>query len=146
MKKLLLSLMLGIAACSPAAEQPAANQAESTANQSEAKAPVPSLEGEWVVDQLNGKALDQTWPMTAEATADRFTIVSECRRLGYSMGQQGNIVKFTPVPGGDCARFRSPAEFIAEKAVKLANIAMFTDEGRTVQLTGPGGIVQMTRR
>jgi hypothetical protein len=30
--------------------------------------------------------------------------------------------------------------------VKLANIAMFSDDGRTVQLSGPGGTVSMSRR
>ena len=144
MKYFLPGLGLLLAACSPSAEHPPANQAESPAP--EAKKPVPSLEGEWVVDQLNGGALDQTWPMTAEATANRFTIVSECHRLRYEMSQQGNIVKFTPVPGDDCARFKSPAEQLAEKGVKLANIAMFSDDGRTVQLSGPGGTVSMSRR
>ena len=144
MKYLLSALALSLAACSPSAEQPPANQAESPAP--EEKKPVPSLEGEWVVDQLNGGALDQTWPMTAEVTADKFTIVSECHRLRYEMSQQGNIVKFTQVPGDDCARFKSPAEQLAEKSVKLANIAMFSDDGRTVQLSGPGGTVSMSRR
>ena len=144
MKYLLSALALSLAACSPSAEQPPANQVESPAP--EEKKPVPSLEGEWVVDQLNGGALDQTWPMTAEATAERFTIVSECHRLRYEMSQQGNIVKFTQVPGDDCARFKSPAEQLAEKGVKLANIAMFSDDGRTVQLSGPGGTVSMSRR
>ena len=144
MKYFLSVLALSLAACSPSAEQPPANQVESPAP--EEKKPVPSLEGEWVVDQLNGGALDQTWPMTAEATAERFTIVSECHRLRYEMSQQGNIVKFTQVPGDDCARFKSPAEQLAEKSVKLANIAMFSDDGRTVQLSGPGGTVSMSRR
>ena len=144
MKHLLPALALLLTACSPSAEQPAANQAETPAP--EARERVPSLEGEWVVDQLNGGALDQTWPMTAEVTADKFTIVSECHRLRYEMSQQGNIVKFTQVPGDDCARFKSPAEQLAEKSVKLANIAMFSDDGRTVQLSGPGGTVSMSRR
>lgn len=144
MKYLLCALALSLASCSPSAEEPPANQAESPAP--EAKKPVPSLAGEWVVDQLNGGALDQTWPMTAEVTADRFTIVSECHRLRYEMSQQGNIVKFNPVPGSDCDRFKSPAEQLAEKGVKLANIAMFSDDGRTVQLSGPGGTVSMSRR
>ena len=145
MKYILSALVLSIAACSPSAEEPA-NDANQAAPVQEEKAPVPSLEGEWVVDQLNGGALNQTWPMTAEATNDHFTIVSECRRLNYSMEQKGNIVKFTQVPGGDCGRFKSPAEFLAEKGVKLANIAIFGDDGRTVQLTGPGGSVSMSRR
>ena len=146
MKHFLPAFVLAVAACSPSAEQPAnqANAADTPA--SEAKAPVPSLEGEWVVDQLNGKAPDQTWPMTAEVTAGKFTLDSECRHLTYSMSQQGNIVKFTQLPGGGCARFPSPAESIAEKGVKLANIAMFEEDGKTVQLSGPGGTVSMSRR
>ena len=148
MKRVVVLLALPIAACSPSSEQLAANNVATETNQAAAapKAAVPSLEGEWVVDQLNGNPPNQTWPMTVEATSDHLTITSECHRFSYAMEQKGNIVKFTQSPDVGCGRFRSPAEFIAEKAVKLGNIAIFSDEGRSVQLSGPGGTMTMSRR
>jgi hypothetical protein len=155
MKCVLVMLTLSIAACSPSEEQSAANSAAaadgneaavSPSTAAPAAAAVPSLEGEWVVDQLNGSPPNQTWPMTVDATKDRLTIVSECHRFSYAMEQKDNIVKFTQSPHVGCGRFRSPAEFIAEKAVKLGNIAVFSDGGRSVQLNGPGGTMNMSRR
>jgi hypothetical protein len=147
MKKLLLSVIaLSIAACSQSAEQTAANNAAAADANETAQAAVPSLEGEWVVEQLSGKEPDQIWPMTAEVTKDKFTIVSECRRMSWAMKQDRNLVQFTPAPGVECGRVRSPAEIVADKAVKLANIVVFSDEGRSVQVSGAGGTVSMTRR
>ena len=149
MKRVLVLLALPIAACSQSPDQPAANnaaQANPSVAQAPAKAEVPSLEGEWVVEQLNGGPPNQTWPMTVEATNDHLTITSECHRFAYAMEQKGNIVKFTQSPDVGCGRFRSPAEFIAEKAVKLGNIVIFSDEGRSAQLSGPGGTLAMSRR
>jgi hypothetical protein len=146
-KTIFLILGLALAACSkPAEQQPAANNAAAPEANAVAQAPVPSLEGEWVVDQTNGKTPDQVWPMTAEATKDRFTIHSECRTMSWTYTQNRNLVTFTPVAGGECSRVRSPAEDIANATVKLANIAMFSDEGRTVQISGPGGTISMSRR
>jgi hypothetical protein len=147
MKKLLLSAFaLSIAACSQPAEQAAANNSATAEANEAAQAAVPSLEGEWVVEQLGGKEPDQIWPMTAEVTKDRFTIVSECRRMSWTMKQDRNLVQFTPATGVECARVRSPAEIVADKAVKLANIVVFSEEGRAVQVSGAGGTVSMTRR
>ena len=108
--------------------------------------PVPSLEGEWVVEQTNGKAPDQIWPMTAEATTDHFTIVSECRKMGWTFKQDRNFIQFTPAAGVECGRVRSPAELLADSTVKLANTVIFSDEGKRVQISGPGGTITMTRR
>ena len=59
MKPLLLTaLALSIAACSQPSEQPAVNNTEASEVNAGAPAPVPSLEGEWVVEQGNAKALD----------------------------------------------------------------------------------------
>ena len=146
MKRFLLSVaLLSIAACSNRAEQPAANNTVAVEANEEAQA-VPSLEGEWVVEQGNGKALDQIWPMTAEVTKDRFTIVSECRKMSWTFKQDRNFIQFTPGAGVECARVRSPAELLADSTVKLANTVVFSDEGRTVQISGPGGTISMTRR
>jgi hypothetical protein len=148
MNRILLSIFaLSLAACSQSADQrqPVANNAEG-AESAPAQAPAPSLEGEWVVEQANGKAPDQLWPMTAEATKDRFTIVSECRRMSWTFKQDGNFIQFRPASGVECGRVRSPAELLADSTVKLANTAFFTDDGRTVQISGPGGTISMTRR
>jgi len=148
MKRIFLSIVaLSLAACSqPAEHRPAANNAEAAEANEPAQASVPSLEGEWVVEQGNGKALDQIWPMAAQATKDHFTIVSECRKMSWTFKQDGNFVQFTPVPGGECGRVRSPAELLANATVKLANTAIFSDDGRTVQISGPGGTISMRRR
>lgn len=147
MKSLLIPiLVLSLAACSPPAEQPTANEAETAEMNETDQVAVPSLEGEWVVEQLNGKNPDQIWPMTAAATKDRFSIVSECRTMSWTFKQDRQFVQFTPVLGGECGRVRSPAELLASSAAKLANTAIFSDDGRSVQISGPGGTISMTRR
>jgi hypothetical protein len=148
MRKILLSIaILSLAACSqPAEQQPAANEAAAVETNETAQAAIPSLEGEWVVEQANGKAPDQIWPMMAEATKDRFTIVSECRKMSWAFKQDRNFVQFTPAAGVECGRVRSPAELLASATVRLANTAVFADEGRSVQISGPGGTISMTRR
>ena len=147
MNKIHLSIaILSLAACSKPVEQPTANNSASAETNEIAQVPVPSLEGEWVVEQTNGQAPDQMWPMTAEATTDRFTILSECRKMGWTFKQDRNLVQFTPAAGVECGRVRSPAELLANNTVKLANTVIFLDEGKTAQISGPGGTITMTRR
>ena len=148
MKHVLLAMaLLSVAACSkPAEQQSPANNAESPATNEAAQEAGPSLEGIWSIDQLNGKNPDQIWPMSAEVTKDKFTIVSECRRMSWSMKQDRNLVQFTPIPGGECGRVRSPAEIVADKTIKLGSIAVFSDGGRTAQISGAGGTLSMTRK
>jgi hypothetical protein len=147
MKRLLpIAVVLAfVGACSPSADQPPANKADS-AQAPQAAPAVPPLAGEWTVTQIDGQAPDQIWPMTATAADGRFIIHSECRQLSWTYRQDRNIVQFAPAAGKECGRVRSPAEHQADKAVKLANIAMFSDEGRAVELSGPGGRLAMTRR
>ncbi len=148
MKQIFLAVLaLSIAACSKPAEQsPAANHAEAVSANETAQTPVPSLEGMWSIDQLNGNKPDQIWPMSAEVTKDKFTIVSECRRMSWSMKQNRNLLQFTPIPSGECGRVRSPAEIVADKTIKLGTMAVFSDEGRTAQISGAGGTLTMTRK
>ena len=145
-KFLLFVAVLSLGACSKPAEQPAANTSAPAATNETAQAAVPSLEGDWVVEQANGQAPDQIWPMTADATKDHFTILSECRKMGWTYKQDRNLVQFTPAAGVECGRVRSPAELLANNTVKLANTVIFSDEGKTVQISGPGGTISMTRR
>ena len=147
MKHILLSIAaMSLAACSQPAEQPSANEAVAAEANETVQAEIPSLEGEWVVEQGNSKPLDQLWPMTAEATKDRFTITSECRTMSWTFKQNGNLVQFAPAGGGECARVRSPAELLANNTVKLANTVVFAEEGKAVQISGPGGTLSLTRR
>ena len=149
MKKILLSIAgLSLAACSQSAEQqqPAVNNAALVEANETAQTPIPSLEGEWVVEEANGKAPDQIWPMTAEATKSHFTIVSECRKMSWTFKQDRNFVQFTPATGVECGRVRSPAELLADSTVKLAQTVIFEDNGRKVQISGSGGTISMTRR
>ena len=135
---------LSLAACSqPAEQQPA--PANETATET-VQAAVPSLEGEWVVEQANGKPLDQMWPMTASATKDRFTIASDCRKMSWTFKQDRNFVQFTPAAGTECGRVRSPAELLADSSVKLAQTVIFEDEGRSAQISGSGGTLSLKRR
>jgi hypothetical protein len=146
-KIILLSIAaMSLAACSQPAEQPPANDAAAVEANETVQAAIPSLEGEWVVEQGNSKPLDQLWPMTAEATEDRFTITSECRKMSWTFKQDRNFVQFRPAGGVECGRVRSPAELLADSTVKLANTAVFSEEGRAVQISGPGGTLSLTRR
>jgi len=149
MKSLVLPVAaLLLAACSGPADQqqPAANNAAAAEAVETAQAPVPSLEGEWAVEQANGKALDQIWPMTATATKDRFTLISECRKMAWTFKQDRNFVQFTPTAGVECGRVRSPAELLADSTVKLAQTVIFEDGGRRVQISGSGGTLSLKRR
>lgn len=145
--RFVLPVFLALAACGQPAEQPAANRAEPAAEQPEV-APVPSLEGEWTISRINGAAPDQVWPMNVSIGGGRLLIRSECRTMAWSFRQDRNIVQLEPDPGAsaDCARVRSPAEVLVEKPIELANIAMFSNDGREVQLTGPGGSVTIAQR
>jgi hypothetical protein len=142
----LIPIVLLLSACGQPAEQPAANQAEPQAAEQQEAAPVPSLAGSWTITTINGAAPDQVWPMTVSVGEGRFTIASECRRMAWSFNQDRNIVELEPAAGADCPRVRSPAEIAIEKPLNLANIAIFSNEGAEVQLSGPGGTVTMVRR
>jgi hypothetical protein len=143
--------ILLLAACNQPAGEPATNQPANVVTENVSKPPgiaVPSLVGQRTIATIKGSAPDQIWPMVAQVTADSFRIRSECRTIAWTFRQDRNVVQLGPDPGSsvDCPRVRSPAEELIAKPVGLANIAMFSDEGRQVELSGPGGRVTMTRR
>ena len=149
MNRTILTLaILALAACSKDAPPPANDVNTAETNTAEAPAAVPSLVGSWTVDQINGRAPDQVWPMTASITADKFVLASECRKLGYDFHQDRNMIHLAPSASASasCGRTKSPAEQVVEKPLSLANIAMFSNEGRSVELSGPGGRIMMTRK
>jgi len=143
-----LILLLALAGCgSPVADQPA-NQVKSGSEEA-ATAPqeaVPPLAGQWTVTEINGIRPAQVWPMIVEATDDRFTVTSECRTFVWTVSQERNLIQFSRLAGRECPRVRSPSEEVVEKPIDLANIAMFSEEGREVLLSGPGGTLKMRRR
>jgi len=149
MKRTLVTFAaLCLAACSKDAPPPANDVNSAEANTAKAPAAVPSLVGSWAVSQINGQAPNQVWPMTASITADKFVLTSECRKLGYDFHQDRNLVHLAPnaAASANCGRAKSPAEIAIEKPLSLANIAMFSDEGRSVEFSGAGGRILMTRK
>ena len=147
-RTILTFAIVALAACSKEAPPPANDGNTAETNTAEAPAAVPSLVGSWAVSQISGQAPNQTWPMTAEISADKFVLVSECRKLGYDFHQDRNVIRLTPSASASasCGRAKSPAEIAIEKPLNLANIAMFSDEGRSVEMSGPGGRIMMTRK
>ena len=141
----MLPLLLPLAACSPAAEEPA-NEAQAPAPAEEEAAPVPSLAGEWSVTQINGRGLTQPHPMNATFTENRLTIVSDCVRIAWDYSQDRNIVSFGSAAESGCPGSRMPEEELIQPVIEQANIAMFSNGGSEVQLTGPGGSATLTRR
>jgi hypothetical protein len=144
MKRLIMA-MLCVAGCSPANNQPASNQIENAAV-AEEPAEVPPLTGEWSVTALGGQPLQQVFPMTASFAGDRMTVRSECKTFVWSYTQNRNIVGFKRVSAGGCGRNQTTNENEIERAMKGANIALFTGEGQEVQLSGNGGTATLSRR
>ena len=58
------------------------------------------------------------------------------------------VVEFGPVPMAvsHCGRNQTQNENEAQRAIGAATIALFSNEGREVQLSGSGGTVTLTRR
>lgn len=137
-------MLLLLAACSPEAEAPV-NQAEEPVAEQEA-ATVPQLDGEWRVTGVNGEDLKQAYTMNASFADGRLTIASDCVRFAWAYTQDRNIVAFTPAPAQSCERVRTTNEDQVAEVIPLANIAMFSEDGSEVELSGPGGRVAMTRR
>jgi hypothetical protein len=138
-------LILCVAGCSPAANEPVANDVDKHIAQ-EKPAEVPSLDGEWRVTASSGKPLTQVFPMTASFSGNEIVIHSECVSLAWSYTQNRNIVAFKPGGLSHCARNQTQNENEVQRAIDRANIALFSNEGREVQLSGSGGTVTLTRR
>lgn len=144
MKRLMI-LTLCLAGCSPAAEERAANQVQAPAAE-EKPADVPSLAGEWSVTASGGQPLTQVFPMTASVTGDQVAVHSECVTFNWSYTQNRNAVAFKPGAIKRCARNQTQNENEVQRAIDRGNIALFSNEGREVQISGSGGTVTLTRR
>ena len=145
MNRLSMLAVLCVAGCSPTAEEPIANQVDKPATETKA-AEVASLTGEWDVTALGGQPLQQVFPMRASFAGGQMTVRSECVTFVWSYTQDRNIVAFKPVSSRGCGRNQTTNENEIERAMKGANIALFAQDGREVQLSGNGGTATMTRR
>lgn len=144
MNRLMMIAALCVAGCSPSANEPAVNQVE--APTAEAKpAEVPALAGEWTVSALGGQPLQQVFPMRASFADGKLTVRSECVTFVWSYTQDRNMVAFKPVSATKCGRNQTTNENEMERAMKGANIALFLNDGREVQLSGNGGTATLTR-
>lgn len=144
MKTSTLPVLLLVAACSPAPQEPVADQTEPVAAEKKVE-PVPALVGEWTVSRVNDRALSQPHPMAASFADDRLSIRSECVAMVWEYSQDRNIVSFTSPSEQGCPGARSGDETEAKRAVTLANVAMFSNDGQEVQLSGAGGSLTITR-
>ena len=135
----LIALVL-VTACDTQEPAPAPAATESPAPAPAAKAEVPSLKGQW---RVTDSALDLT---VADGTA---TLSAGCLRRGYTFTQKGNQVTFASAPSGSAncgGQSPSAAQEAAFSALSDANLAIFAKDGRSVTLSGLGGMVSAERR
>jgi hypothetical protein len=144
MKRLLI-LTLSLAACSPSADETSANKVEAPVAQ-EKPAEVPTLAGDWNETASGSQPLTQVFPMTASVSKDQVVISSECVTFNWGYTQDRNAVTFKPGAVRHCARNQTQNENEVQRAIDRANIALFSNEGREVQLSGSGGTVTLTRK
>ena len=134
-----------LASCGPTAEQTATNQEQIPANKQQA-APAAPLAGKWTVTEMDGQPLTQIFPMTASAAGNRLTINSDCVAMSWEYRQDRNMVSFGQPSLKECPRGRTLDEDRVERSIGNAKIALFSEGGRKVQLSGAGGTVTMARR
>ncbi|MBB3764829.1 META domain-containing protein [Sphingomicrobium lutaoense] len=143
MKFACLPLIALLAACSQASEEPVP-VANETAPEMEAEAPAPpQIEGRWEVASYRNAPLPASAAMRASASESELTVSSSCANMRWSYEQNGNMIRFTPVSGlsGGCAADPTSFENGVAQAIGDANIVM--DMGGRLQLSGPGGVVDL---
>jgi hypothetical protein len=131
-------ICLLVAACTPAAPPPA----EPPARIIEA----PRLDGDWTVVAIGGKPLVQQHAIRANVAAGRFAVNSQCVNFAWTYRHQGAAVDFTPAPVSSCVRASTREEEAARKAIDAATSQAFSDEGRTLLLSGANGTLSLARR
>jgi hypothetical protein len=144
---LLISFILLVAACNrqEQAAAPAPNAVAEKPAAPIAKAPVPSIDGRWNVATVDG---NQGVGLTLTLTDGKATMAAGCLRRGFTYKQDRNQVVFTSDPSGsaNCGNPPSAAQETAFAALADANTAIFGKDGKTVTLSGYGGIVSLERR
>ena len=145
-RTLAAALSLSLAACSPQkSETPAAND---VASEPVAQDSVPSLEGNWAVESIDGLPVSSS-AMTASFAGGKVSIASGCVRRGLTYTQKRNVVSFAADPGGssNCEGRGTSAEHeSAYAALQGASIAIFGKDGREANLSGTGGNLTLKRR
>ena len=142
-----LASFLLLAGCGQEQSAAPSNDTAQAAPEPAAKAPVPSLEGEWRVAAITGAPTTGT-AMTASLGSGRASISAGCLRRGWIYKQDRNLVAFTGAPGGssNCGRSPSAEEETAFSAVGDANLAIFAKDGSEATLSGTGGTLTLERR
>lgn len=134
------AFLLSIACSQQEQASAPANVADAPAPAPVVKAAVPSLEGQWRV--TTPAAVDLT---IGKGTA---TLSSGCVRRAFSFTQAGAKVGFASSPAGSANCGSTPSGDTESAAAALAdtNLAIFGKDGRTVTLSGIGGMVVLERR
>lgn len=124
---------------------PGANDAAGQSATPAARAPVPSLKGQWRIATVSGKPVTGLAVSVSDGQAN---LSAGCLRRSWTYEQDRNTVAFSPSPGGssDCGRSPSLQEDVAFGALGDANLAIFDKEGREVTLSGFGGTLVLERR
>ena len=132
--------LLFLAACDQPQAPPTPAPTPTTAPVPVAKAVVPSLEGKWRV----------TTPASLDLTIGKgfATLSSGCVRRGFTFRQDRNSVAFVSAPAGssNCEKAPTAPEEAAFAALTDTNLAIFAKDGRTVTLSGLGGMLALERR
>ena len=114
----------------------------------EEAAPAPTIDmtGNWQVTSYRGGAVPSSAAMRASIDGSQIAITSPCARMVWDYEANGNIVSFTPVSGlsGGCATNPTTFENGVADAMAQANIAM--DMGGTLNISGPGGAIELEAR
>lgn len=110
---------------------------------------VPSLDGQWNVVSVDGKAVGAGSAMTAEFRGGNATVAAGCLRRAWTYTQKRNIVSFATNSAGsaNCGGQAPNAEQEnAYAALELATMAIFSKEGARADLSGTGGNLALERR
>lgn len=111
----------------------------------EEAAPAPSLDltGNWRVTSYRNAPVPDSTAMRASIDGSQVAITSPCARMVWDYELNGNAVTFTPASGlsGGCAANPTTFENGVADVMAQANIAM--DMGGSVNISGPGGAIEL---
>ena len=140
MTRIVLILPLALLAACEADETPA--PAPEPVGE-EAAAPTLDISGNWRVTSYRGGAVPGSTAMRASIDGSQVAITSPCARMVWDYEIDGNIVSFTPASGlsGGCAANPTTFENGVADVMAQANIAM--DMGGTLNISGPGGAIEL---
>ena len=136
-----------LAACNQQdqAAAPAANVVAEAPPPPVVKAPVSSLEGTWKVASAGS---DSGTGLTLTIGKGKATMSAGCLRRGFTFKQDRNQVSFGSDPSGsaNCGASPTAGQETAFASLADANTAIFGQDGKTVTLSGYGGLLTLERR